>query len=562
MAASGEIRPRRYSAMAAMEQIIMLSDEESDSEESVSDVDEDEREIQVPHDGGDEEEEDETSEEELAPLTQRLNLGRLTSPNGEVWHEEPPRGGRRPARNILRNQPGPTPYAAARLQNELSAFLLIFDNDMIETLVVETNREGHLKHGEAFQPTSIVEMRAYIGLCILRGVYKGHLESVDELFSEEHGRLIFRKTMTLSRFKLLRRHLRFDNRATRNARLQRDKLAAVRLLLDGLTNNSQKCYFPGPAITIDEQLYPYRGRCKFVQYIPSKPAKYGLKFWSLNDSQTAYCWNLQMYVGRDENRQGRPLGEHVVLTLVEKLRGSGLNVTVDNFFCSLQLARQLMSMNMTLLGTMRANRREVPTELRYHRGKELFASKFVYTNDGVQLVSYKAKQTKIVLVLSSQHSTAGVANAENRKPQSINDYNKTKGGTDQMDQMIGSYTTKYKSRRWHVPVFCNVLDIACLNSYVLHKHLIPECNAGKPNRRRLFLLTLGYALTEPATTARSQITAPRALGPADGPLKGRCHLCNRSADRKTRTKCSSCTKFTCQEHLQQVCMSCFDVDSS
>lgn len=28
-------------------------------------------------------------------------------------------------------------------------FLLIFDQDMIATLIVETNREGHLKHGEA-----------------------------------------------------------------------------------------------------------------------------------------------------------------------------------------------------------------------------------------------------------------------------------------------------------------------------------------------------------------------------------------------------------------------------
>ena len=194
-----------------------------------------------------------------------------------------------------------------------------------------------------------------------------------------------------------------------------------------------------------------------------------------------------MYVWRDENRQGRPLGEHVVQTLIDKLRGSGLNVTVDNFFCSLELARQLMSMNMTLLGTMRANRHEVPKELRDHRRKELFSSKFVYTNDGVQLVSYKAKQNKMVLILSSQHSIDSVTNAENRKPQSIHDYNKTKGGTDQMDQMIGSYTTKYKSRRWHVPVFCNVLDIACLNSYILHRQLIPQCNAGKPHQRTVFV---------------------------------------------------------------------------
>jgi hypothetical protein len=205
---------------------------------------------------------------------------------------------------------------------------------------------------------------------------------------------------------------------------------------------------------------------------------------------------------------------------------------------------------------MRSNRREVPLELRHHRGKELYSSKFVYTDDGIQLVAYKAKQSKIVLVLSSQHSAPHVANTENRKPLVIDDYNKTKGGTDQMDQMVGCYTTKYKSRRWHVPFFCNVLDIACLNAYVLHKELYPLHNAGKSCRRRLFLLALGYALTEPARTIRQPIAAAAAAGAANEATKGRCHLCARSIDRKTRTKCNLCTKFVCSQHSQQVCMSC------
>ena len=138
------------------------------------------------------------------------------------------------------------------------------------------------------------------------------------------------------------------------------------LLLDGLTNNSQKCYFPGPTVTIDEQIYPYRGRCKFVQFVPSKPAKYGLKFWSLKYSQSSYCWNLLTCTGRDKDRQGRQLSMRVVLTVSEKLRGSGLGITVNNFFFSLHLARRLMEMNMTLLGTIRANRCEMPQELLYH----------------------------------------------------------------------------------------------------------------------------------------------------------------------------------------------------
>ncbi len=37
-------------------------------------------------------------------------------------------------------------------------------------------------------------------------------------------------------------------------------------------------YDPGPHITVGECLVPFRGR--FRQYMPSKPAKYGIKIWA------------------------------------------------------------------------------------------------------------------------------------------------------------------------------------------------------------------------------------------------------------------------------------------
>lgn len=477
----------------------------------------------------------------------------LQSPGGQQWtREQPGPVGRRPAHNILRHRSGITAYAAGRIADEMSAFNLLFDTDMVDTMIAETNREAE-RVKEAWTPTTRTEMASFIGLCILRGVYKGHSESIDELWSAEHGRVIFAKTMSLTRFKDIRRFLRFDNRETRNGRLMRDKLAAVRMLLDGLVQNSQSCYIPTETVTVDEQLYPYRGRCRYIQYIPSKPAKYGLKFWSLNDTVNSYSWNFKMYTGRDEERE-LPLGEHVVLQLSEGLRGSGVGITVDNFFCSLPLARQLRQRDMTLLGSMRSNRREVPIELRSHRNRDLYSSEFVYTpEDGIQLCAYKAKANKIVLMLSSQHSAPSVTAQENRKPTVIIDYNKSKGGTDSMDQQIGCYTVKYKSRRWHVVVFCNVLDIACLNAFILHRESFPEWNANKSHRRRLFLVQLGQALCalNRQDPIRREVAPPRAA-----PGKGRCHMCSRQEDRKTRSRCTVCNNFTCAQHLQSICIVC------
>ncbi len=97
-----------------------------------------------------------------------------------------------------------------------------------------------------------------------------------------------------------------------------------------------------------------------VHYIPSKPAKYGLKFWITADSASCYYLNVQMYCGASDRQPNQSLGENVVIQQTEFLQGSGRNLTTDNFFTSLKLADELRARNMTLVGTMRANKQEIP----------------------------------------------------------------------------------------------------------------------------------------------------------------------------------------------------------
>ncbi|XP_054740501.1 piggyBac transposable element-derived protein 4-like [Anastrepha obliqua] len=51
-------------------------------------------------------------------------------------------------------------------------------------------------------------------------------------------------------------------------------------------------------MTLDEQLLSFRGRCSFRQYIPNKPAKYGLKVFALVDVHYPYTYNLEIYAGQ------------------------------------------------------------------------------------------------------------------------------------------------------------------------------------------------------------------------------------------------------------------------
>lgn len=63
-------------------------------------------------------------------------------------------------------------------------------------------------------------------------------------------------------------------------------------------------YNPGPEVTVDERLVPFRGRCPFKQYMPSKPGKYGIKIWAACDARSSYAWNMQVYTGKPID--GRP----------------------------------------------------------------------------------------------------------------------------------------------------------------------------------------------------------------------------------------------------------------
>ncbi|CAJ1061412.1 piggyBac transposable element-derived protein 4-like [Xyrichtys novacula] len=168
-----------------------------------------------------------------------------------------------------------------------------------ERIILEmTNLEGRRKIGDGWKRMDAVDLRAYMGLLLLAGVYRSRGEATASLWDAESGRSIFRATMPLKVFHAYSRLLRFDDRESRPARRAVDKLAAVREVWDAWSEWLPSLYNPGPEITVDEQLVPFRGRCPFRQYIPSKPAKYGIKTWVACDSKSSYAWKMQVYTGK------------------------------------------------------------------------------------------------------------------------------------------------------------------------------------------------------------------------------------------------------------------------
>lgn len=158
---------------------------------------------------------------------------------------------------------GPTRYSAAHVQ-DISSTLLLFITPAIEKIILEnTNLEGVRKYGEDWKNMDEIDLRGYIGLLILAGVYRSRGEATYSLWDAENGRAIFHATMPLKSFHTFSRMLRFDNRESRPARRVTDKLAAIREVWDKWIERLPYLYNPGPEVTVDEQLVPFKGDVLF-----------------------------------------------------------------------------------------------------------------------------------------------------------------------------------------------------------------------------------------------------------------------------------------------------------
>ncbi|KAL2729204.1 hypothetical protein V1478_005993 [Vespula squamosa] len=156
-------------------------------------------------------------------------------------------------------------------------------------------------------------------------------------------------------------------------------------------------------LTVDEQLFPTIVRCKFTQYVPSKPDKFGIKFWLASDTDNKYIINGFPYLGKEETRPSSiPLGAFVVLIPVEPFTRCWRHVTTDNFFTSASLVTKLLAKRITLFGTIRNNRRELPELAKSAKDELERFSTILHKSSNCILTIYKSKPTEKVTILSSK----------------------------------------------------------------------------------------------------------------------------------------------------------------
>ena len=145
-----------------------------------------------------------------------------------------------------------------------------------------------------------------------------------------------------------------------------------------------------------------------------------------------------MYIRKDaESARETNQGTRIVLDLAEDIDNSCRNITCDNVFTNLLLVRKLLQKNLTLIGTMRKNKPEFPTEFTVAKGRNVKSTAFGFQLDAM-IASYCPKANRAVNMLSTMHSQPEIGSSSDQKPSIILFLNKTKGGVDTLDKMVRS----------------------------------------------------------------------------------------------------------------------------
>ena len=243
-------------------------------------------------------------------------------------------------------------------------FTLFLLSSLRNNICQWTNHKGAIVYGSSWKPVDDGEFKVFLGVVILIDVYKFNNESVAQSWSTLDGQPISNRPTSRKRYRQILHVFRFGQSQSRRRHRSSDKLQPIRKVFETRDSYLSDSYCTcGPSMTVDEQLVSFKGRCHFKQYIPSKPGKYGIKIWTICDSTCFYTWKIQVYIVKDGGSgQETNQGTRVVLDLVEAIENSGQNITCDNFFTDLSLARTLLQKKLALIEPMRKNKPEPRTK--------------------------------------------------------------------------------------------------------------------------------------------------------------------------------------------------------
>ncbi|XP_046679217.1 piggyBac transposable element-derived protein 4-like [Homalodisca vitripennis] len=321
---------------------------------------------------------------------------------------------------------------------------------------------------------TVPELKTFIGVLLHMGTVRTNRLSD---YWNKHRFFNFeaiREQMSRDRWLLIMRCLHFSKNAQVNVNEQNDnRLEKVDLLISTFNSVMSTVYYPGKELSIDESMMLWRGRLLFRQYIKNKKHKYGIKFYSLCEPD-GLCIRFTIYSGKGGELSGVGHTNKVVMHLMRHRLGVGHSLYMDNYYNSVPLAATLLRESTYCTGTLRADRKYLPEEVKTAVLKK--GETVARYAQGIAVAKWKDKRT--VLYISTEFENE-MAVSHNRygqprqKPLAIIHYNAEMSGVDRHDQLMAYYPAEHKSLRWYKKVFVHILQMGFINAFRLYKKSNP-----------------------------------------------------------------------------------------
>ena len=455
----------------------------------------------------------------------------------------------------------------ARTQREntpLKMFSLLLSEPILNLILDQTRLFS--TQNDFFDITK-EELLAYFGINIAMGMFR-HPRVHDYWSTKPMFRMPwFSAIVSRDKFFKINRYLHLSDSSKQKKKGDSgyDPLFKVRPLIDKTLELFPKYYQPKQDLAIDEMMVGTRCRIHFLQYIPKKPTKWGIKIFVNSESSTGYVLTYDVYVGASEKNHTHA----TVMKLMSRYLNKKHKLFTDNFYTSPLLFKDLLENGTYACGTIHTNRKFFPNEL---KSPSLKRPEYKFATCGLFTAGIWHDRRDVTF-LSTIHSASVDVVQKRAKgskekepipcPSAIAEYNRSMNGVDITDQHLSYYSlTKRKTTKWWKKLFWRLIDICILNSCILFRANDPDSEI---KTHRQFRILLVEQLTKPLLMARANPDSGVPSSHAGEDLtrlkgkhfvysdtsKQRCVVCyskknaNKRKDTKVSTFCPKCEEYMC-----------------